>query len=257
MGAALSPWLVGCDAKPGAEISLICLGSAGSGASLFCGWNGLTPSWLRVVGVNLPGREARHREPLLRDCAALAQGTAQALRGLQGPIALFGHSFGALLAFETARRLRDKGDIQQPVRLLVAGRAAPQLHHPYRKTYDLPDPEFIDVLQRYGGTDARILNDPEALRFFLPAIRADLAVNAEYVYTEAPPLRLPITAVRGRQDPVCRFEELQAWQAQTEMPLDMHEWDGAHFFYRQSLHRLLAVFSATLSRCRTPSDEMT
>lgn len=241
----MNPWFSGMELKPSAKVSLVCFGSAGSGGTQFRAWNRLTPDWLRVLGAQLPGREVRHRETMLRDLDAMVGQIVSALRDVPGRIAFFGHSFGALLAFEATRRLRAEGR-ELPCWLFVAGRAAPHLPHAYRKTYHLPDGEFIEVLRQYGGTDSRILDETHQLQFFLPAIRADLEINTEYVHERSARFPVPITAVRGFDDPVCSRAELQAWEEMTTAPLDLHEWEGAHFFYKESQHRLLATFFSRL-----------
>lgn len=236
------PWFTGTGLRPHAQVNLICFGSAGSGGSQFLPWNRLAPDWLRVLGVQLPGREFRHREPLCYDLDELTHAIAVAQRGLSGPIAFFGHSFGALLAFETARRLRNLGD-KEPAWMVVAGRASPHLALAYPKVDRLPETEFLDVVHRFGGTDPQLLENASSLRAYLPAIRADLRINAEYEYTPGPPLTIPVAAMRGLQDPVCSRQELQAWSATTTVPLQMHEWDGAHFFYKDHLPRLFSIFT--------------
>ncbi|MDK2122753.1 thioesterase II family protein [Parachitinimonas caeni] len=243
-----SPWLIGLDAKPEARLTLVCFGSSGSGAIQFRAWNRQTPDWLRVAGVQLPGREARFREAPWHDLGALATAIADALgEQLTGPFACYGHSFGALLAFEVCRQLRRTGSAL-PQLLAVAGRWAPQLPHPYRKTYHLPDAEFIEVLAQYGGTDRRILADAELMRLFLPGIRADLELNTEYVYPPEPPLPLPLIALRGDADPVCSPPELAAWQAQTTAGFSLHTWQGGHFFEKAGQELVLGVVVEALGR---------
>ncbi|MEX0731427.1 MAG: thioesterase domain-containing protein [Aquisalimonadaceae bacterium] len=251
-----TPWLVGLTENPGATVNLICFGSAGSGGSQFRRWNQLAPPWLRIIGVQLPGREERYREVTLRDGAAITRGVVTALEDVPpGTFAFLGHSFGALLAFEVARRLRAQR-LPGPVWLCAVSRAAPHLPLAHRKIYHLPDAEFIDVLRRYGGIDDRILVEPELLRFFLPGIRADLEINTEYLYQAEAPLAVPITAVRGIDDPLCSAEELRAWRAQTDGGFAMHECNGAHFFYRDSQHHLIATAGHALAPyAATANDE--
>lgn len=240
-----NPWFSGAGMKPDAQVNLICFGSAGSGGSQFLPWNRLAPPGLRVLGVQLPGREFRHREPLCMELEPLVRSLADAVAQTAAPFALFGHSFGALLAFETARRLRAQGR-RQPLHLFVAGRAAPQLPLAYPRVDDLPEAEFIEIVRRFGGTDPQILGDSEPLKAFLPAIRADLRINADYRYRPAPPLELPVTALRGSHDPVCSRAELSPWRETTRAQASTLEWDGAHFFYKQHLTRLISTFATAL-----------
>lgn len=243
-------WLDCPGDKADADLTLICFGPAGSGASQFRAWNRLAPAWLRIVGVQLPGREQRYREAPYTDAMALAHELAAAVTEARfGQFAFFGHSFGALLAFESARRLRDAG-ARQPGWLGVAGRPAPHVPHAYRKTYALPQDEFVDVLRSYGGTDARILEKPDLMGFFLPAIRADLEANTEYVYQAGAPLAMPLMAIRGRQDMVCSAAELSAWSELTSAGCTLLEADGGHFFFNQNIGEFLGTVIGTLHAMR-------
>ncbi|WP_167594378.1 thioesterase II family protein [Corallococcus coralloides] len=238
----LSPCVI--DAQ--ASCRLLCFNSAGTGATVFRQWDRASEPALNVVGIQLPGREGRFAEPPARDVRVLTEQLGPSLVPLlDRPFALFGHSYGALVAFELARWLRRHG-LPAPLHLFVAGRPAPQLPYAYRKTYDLPDAEFIDVLRQYGGTRENILADAKALRFFLPIIRADLEANTLYAYREEPPFTCGITAMRGVEDPVCEEGPLLAWREQTQGAFEHVPFAGAHFFHVQAAEPLLRQVEATL-----------
>lgn len=240
-------WLSGLGEKSAASVTLLCLGAAGSGGSQFLAWNRQLPPWLRVVAVQLPGRESRYREPPLTDLAALSDALAAAIAAARlERFAFFGHSFGALLAYETTRALRRNG-AAQPCHLCVAGRDAPHLPLGYVKTYHLPEAEFIEVLHRHGAFDERILASMDLLRFFLPVIRADLEMNTEYVHRFEPPLHLPITALRGIDDRVCVIERLRRWSELTLCRVDTHECEGDHFFFRARPAQLFTILTTALA----------
>ena len=77
--------------------------------------------------VRLPGREARMNEASLTSVGVLSRAIAEAMQNwLDRPFAFYGHSFGALVAFETVRRLRD-GQQPLPGKLIAGARAAPHL----------------------------------------------------------------------------------------------------------------------------------
>lgn len=242
-----TPWLAGLSEKPDADMTLVCFGSAGSGGAQFRAWNRHTPAWLRVIGVQLPGREERYREPLIKDHKVLAAELANVIAALpMKKYAFFGHSFGALLAYETARHLHRTRALT-PHWLCVAGRDAPHLPHAYPKTYALPEPEFIKVLRSYGGFDERILESRELLKFFLPIIRADLEVNTEYVHRGDERLSIPITSIRGIDDKVCSADGIRRWGELTTGEFQCHEWTGGHFFFRDKLDNLLSILTSSLA----------
>jgi medium-chain acyl-[acyl-carrier-protein] hydrolase len=165
------------------------------------------------------------------------------------PFALYGHSMGALIAYELARRLREAGRAE-PVHLFVSGCRAPQLADTRDVTYDLPDPEFIEELRRLKGTPSEVLEHEELLRLVLPLLRADFAVAQTYRYSEGPPLGCPLTAVGGLQDEEVTREQLTPWREMTTGAFSLHMLPGDHFFLHTSQDVLLEIITRQLARLR-------
>jgi len=120
-----SSWLWMPARRPAAPLRLVCIPYAGGGAAVFRAWPALLPD-VEVAVVRLPGWEARFTQPPFRDFGALLDALAAEVAPVRDrPLALFGHSLGALLAFEVARRMSaDTGP--GPVQLFVSGCRAPE-----------------------------------------------------------------------------------------------------------------------------------
>src|SRR5262249_6785221 len=147
--------------------------------------------------------------------ADLVRAAADALRALTDrPVVLFGHSMGALIAYELAREWRRRG-IPGPQRLIVSGHAAPHRPARGRVLHALPDDEFRSELRRLNGTPEGVLENEELLQAFLPTLRADFALCETYTCTNEPPLDVPIVAVGGIGDPRANFDDLDAWRIHT------------------------------------------
>lgn len=243
----MSRWLPA--AMPDAGTRLFCFPHAGVGASTYRAWpRSLSQADLGVLPVQLPGRENRMGEPALRAVEPVVEALVRCVADrLDRPYALFGHSMGALVAFEFARRLRELG-APPPVHLFVSGRIAPQLADPRQKLHDLPDAELCARLADLGGLPAAVLADPALLGLLLPLLRADLAVNENYRYRPAPPLPVPITAFGGEHDPKVTEAELRAWAEQTDDQFTAHLLPGGHFFVQESVRSLLGLLVVGLSR---------
>ena len=193
-------------------------------------WSKELPDTIEVVGVQLPGRESRHAEPCIRAMPELVAKLVDGLGGvMDGPYAFYGHSIGALIAFELTRELRRQGK-PAPLHLLVSGRRAPQ-SPPLPPTYHLNDQDFLaDLTTRYGAMPAAVLDDPEVLAIFLSIVRADVELMDTYRFTEEPPLATPIAAYGGTQDRTLTGSMLDAWQTQTSSTFRSQTFNGDHFF---------------------------
>lgn len=209
---------------------LFCLPYAGGGAMTYRRWaDSLSPS-VEVCAVELPGRGMRLREKPFTRLDALVEAIAIAIRpDLDKPLALFGHSMGAIVSFELARLLRRQYGID-PVYLFVSGRRAPQIPHPKPPTYNLPEPAFLAELRRLNGTPAAVLENTELLQLILPTVRSDFEALETYRYQPEPPLDCAIAAFGGLSDAETNIQELEAWTEQTTAAFSLYMLPGDHFF---------------------------
>jgi len=243
-----SDWFLQPPRRSEAKLRLFCFPYAGGAAALYRGWANPIPSTVEVVPVELPGRGKRLTEPPLRSLPALIEELTPILLPLLDlKFALFGHSMGAMIAFELARELRRR-NAPQPEHLFVAGRPAPQIPDEYPATYNLPDDEFKAAMQRLNGTPAEVLEHSELMDLMLPLLRADFELVQTYQYLDDAPLSCPITAYGGLQDEDVTREQLLAWQEQTRARFSLHMLPGDHFFLRSANRLLLELLAKDLFR---------
>ncbi|MBS1855859.1 MAG: glycosyltransferase [Acidobacteria bacterium] len=193
-----------------------------------------------IVAVRLPGREARHAEAPFERMAPLVDSLAGAIEHyLDRPFAFFGHSMGAIVAFELARELRRRG-APLPRVLIASGARAPQ----FRRGHVPPSPpsreEFVEQLRRLGGLPT---DDPALLRGVLPVLEADATLYRHYVYSEGDPFAFPIRAYGGAQDPNVRGEHLQGWSEQTTAGFRVRTFPGGHFYLNSCREEFLAALA--------------
>lgn len=238
----MTSWFVHPQVRHAAAIRCFCFPYAGVGASAFRGWAPALAPEVEVIAVQLPGRESRLREAPVTDLVSLARGAAAAMAPLvDRPYALFGHSVGAIVAFETARNLRERG-LSGPVHLFVAASRAPDVPWPFppvRQLQDLPLLEEIDC--RYGGTVPReVMESAELRELFVPSLRADIHALETYQYVPASPLSCPISAFMGAADRAVDPSVVERWNAHTTGAFSLRVIGGGHLFLQSARSELLA-----------------
>lgn len=240
-------WTLYARRNPAARMRLFCFPYAGGGATIYSTWWRMLPAEVEVVAVQPPGREARIAEPPFHDLAALVREMhRQLLPELRElPFALFGHSNGALMAFELARTLRRSGG-PMPLHLFASGRPAPQLELEDPPVHDLPEAEFIEELRRLKGTPEEVLQHEELLRLVIPLLRADFSLAETYRYASEPPLPLPLSAYGGAQDLEVPPEQIEAWREQAGGEFRARTFPGGHFFVNEDRAEVVAEVAATL-----------
>ena len=224
----------------GARLRLFCFPYAGAGASVYRAWSNVLAPEIEVVPVQLPGREERIREAPLTRLAPLVELLARELAPrLDVAFAFFGHSMGALVGFELARRLRAEGR-PTPERLFASGRRAPSVIDEGPPLHTLDDDALLEKVRGLGGTPEQILQYPELLRFWLPILRADFELCASYSDADdATPLDCSVSAYGGLNDPHVSRDMLAAWRTHTRAPFNLRMFPGGHFFLHASQRALL------------------
>jgi surfactin synthase thioesterase subunit/glycosyltransferase involved in cell wall biosynthesis len=221
---------------------LFCFPHAGGGAR-----QPLTLSGWTAVPVRLPGRESRLAEAPFERMGLLISALADNIDSyLDHPFAFFGHSMGAVVAFELARELRHRSR-PLPKMLIASGARAPQF-----RRHHVPPPApsreaFVEELGRLQGMPAEVLLDPALMRAILPALEADAALYRNYTYTEEAPLAIPVRAYGGADDPNVRREHLEGWAEQTTAPFAVRVFPGGHFYLTTAYEAFLQTLEGDLA----------
>jgi medium-chain acyl-[acyl-carrier-protein] hydrolase len=246
--APVSPWLVRFGHTAGTR-RLVCFPYAGGNASAYARWHRLLPTDNEVWAVELPGRSRRLHEPPLRHAAPAVSAVCEAISRLDDKaFALFGHSMGALLAFETAAALV-AGGMPRPSAVVVSGLPAldrvvtdPERDSPHASA------DLVDRLRQWGGTPPEVLASPELLDLVLPALQADLRMCSNYQRSGRAPLPVPLAAFGGRSDVMAPVPDLMPWSQLTTDWRGLWLFDGGHFFIRSEERAVLAALVAVLGR---------
>lgn len=241
----MNNWLRCFRPDPDAGARLLCFPHAGGSASGYYSLSAEVAGTAETLVVQYPGRQDRLAEPFAERFGEVVDALlAELPMGGGGPLVLFGHSMGALLAFETARRLAADG--RPPVALLVSGSEAPSLPRAARPS-DAPDDELIREMRLLSGTDEQLLADPEILGLTLPPLRADYAMLSARTYVPGPRLPCPVVALTGDSDPRVSVEGARAWERETAGPFELRVLTGGHFFLGDHLDRVAELVAGYAS----------
>lgn len=225
---------------------LFCFPHSGAGAASYARWRRSARDRIVVCPVQPPGRAERYKETPYRNMVSYVDDLVRDVGPhFTGTYALYGHSVGALVAFEVARRLRAVG-AEPPAHLFVSGRTAPHAPSGRVPLGSRTDDSLVAELRRMGGTPDMFLDEPELLAMFLPVLRADLAVNDQYRYRDEEPLPIPVTAFGGRTDPQVTEAELRMWAEQTSSRFTLRMFPGGHFFVEPHAGELVDLVCAAL-----------
>lgn len=200
----------------------------------------------------MPGREDRFVEPPLRDLDSVLRHLMSAIDPLlDRPFVFFGHSMGALIAYELTRLLRSLGR-PMPAHLFVSGRRAPSIPIGRRAFHDLPDDELIHEIRKLNGTSEGVLQNDELMALVLPTLRADFAIHDIYHYREQAALDVPFSVFGGLDDIATTTDNLSAWGSLTTRGARLSLFRGGHFFIDELRDEVLSAIDRVLLHLLEP-----
>lgn len=238
------------EARPDAP-SVVCFPHAGGDPRAYLAWQRELGTDATVRAVCVPGRAHRFAEPRPEALDELADAAAEAVLALAGPLCLFGHSLGGLVAFEVARRLRERDVVRH---LVISGCAAPSLLPTEYIVWaaGLPWDEFVEATARYEGLAPEIVEDPDLAELLLAELRADVRTYARYRYRPAEPLAVAATLVNGADDWRVSGGVLHPWEREFTTVPAYHWREGGHFYFTDRPAAVTDVLRAALHRDPAP-----
>lgn len=245
--AAHDLWLRRFHQAPRSRARLLCLPHAGGSASFYFPVSAALAPEIEVLAVQYPGRQDRRLEPSIATIAELADRIYEVVGEPDDrPLAVFGHSMGAILGFELSRRLQADG--RAPAVLFASGRRGPGTHRA-EFVHQRADDGLVAELKKLSGTNAALLGDEEILRMVLPAIRNDYRAIETYERPPGAPLTIPIVALIGDDDPKATVDEAKAWAEETTGDFALRVFPGGHFYLAAHQRAVLDEITERVRAC--------
>ena len=235
----------------------MCLPFAGAGASFFYPWYEKAGRQIEIVAIQLPGRESRIDDKPYRDVNTAVDELFPEIAGElgAGPVMLFGHSLGAVLAYELAHRFSAAPGFDV-ARLIVSGSPGPWTRRARRAT-GLADDDFLARVSEFAQYNAETMQNPEVRKLVLPTLRADVEMHEKYLSGRSDPLAAPITSLRGRDDQLVTADQAAEWARATSREFQLAELPGSHMYITQSGDEILGMASDAASQLRKAPGQTT
>ncbi|CAM3145832.1 thioesterase II family protein [Janthinobacterium lividum] len=233
--------------EAGATAKLFCFPYAGAGTTSYHAFCKALPAHIIPFVAKLPGRETTRNQAPLTDIHDIVQQLTRAIRPCLGaePVVFWGHSMGALVAFEVARLL---GADLGPRQLIVSGHAAPHIPAPPRpiSVDEMNDAHFVRMLESYNGMPSAILENSDLLKLILPQLRADFLALDCYRYVPGARLECDILCINGESDRLVKREQVLAWREETRGSFSCEWLPGSHFFINENRAALVRIIAEAI-----------
>ncbi|MGE4512796.1 MAG: thioesterase II family protein [Chryseobacterium sp.] len=230
------------------KINLYSIPYAGGSSVVYNKWSENLQSSVNIKPVELSGRGKRFSEPLYEDIHEAVEDIFNSIKEeiTEIPYALFGHSMGALIAFELAQRIRKAG-LPSPVHIFISGRSAPHVNKTGEKMYSrMDDVKFRQEVLNLGGTPKEFFSHPELLELFLPVLKNDFRLVENYSYNyNYQPLNVDMTVLLGKGDDLTETEG-ESWSEYTTESCEITYLEGGHFFINEQRLNITQIINNSL-----------
>jgi len=228
------------------DLRLVCFPHAGGNANVFQPWAGLLDGATDLLAVCYPGRQDRVLEPCVDQMDVLAERISDVLVPyLDRPVAFFGHSMGASVAYEVTLLLESRYGFTPSV-LFVSGHGAPHICR-VELDPDLADDEYLlSRIGALGEVDPVLLQSPKLRELIMPSLRGDLRMLYRHLPREPAKVQAPIVAYLGTEDPTCTTTTVRAWGELTTGGFEMATFPGDHFYLVPEQDQVVAAVTARL-----------
>lgn len=237
-------------------VKLLCFPYAGGAASVYNRWKLYAGKGIEIVPIELAGRGKRIREPLYQSMGEAVEDLYRTILPLveNTPYAFWGHSMGGSIAFELCRKIIGMNR-PEPLHLFISGRCPPSVYKECTILHNLPLQDLKEEILDMGGTQSSIFENQELMEIFLPILRADFKLIEEYEYTafgfETYQINCGITAFTGTQDSMATYADMRLWEKHTRNEVEVHTFEGGHFFIHDSVPDIMRVVNGKLDSLRT------
>jgi len=227
-------WIVERAVSIPPKLRVFCFHHIGGGPSAFLNWREKLPEDISLCCIQLPGRESREGEPLLKNASTVVQGMLAAiLPYVNSPYLFFGHSQGALFSTEVTRQLQMMGQ-PLPKHLILSCMQPIYNDETFIEKFKLDDDFLNDddafiqfMVNSFGGIPDALLKDKELLKSYLPILRSDISC-----FTHTIPLEklfsIPITAIYCEDDKAFNQRQVHKWSQLTTAEYDEIKLPGGH-----------------------------
>lgn len=229
------------------DLRIVCLPYAGGNASIYANWTSYLPDNVELVALQLPGRANRFNEKISTNMYQIINDLRVGLEEVtSSPYVLFGHSFGAKIAYELAFTI-ERELLPPPLHLIASACEAPHILHNKKQLHSLPDDEFVRELRKMNGTPEEILNNLSMLKLSLPIIRADFEASESY-FSAGKRVSFPISVIYGSEDNDVLLEDVKGWRELSSVQVDIFKVTGDHFFVNKRPRETVDTVNKILSQ---------
>lgn len=231
------------------EIKLFCFPYAGGSSVIYEKWRKFLYPSIKLIPIEYAGRGNRFNKPLLENINDILEDIFLIIeKNLDkgDEYSLFGHSMGALIAYELSYKLISE-NFNSPTHVFFSGKLAPHIENSFNPINNLNDLEFKQKILQLGGTPIEALKNDEWSKLFLPILKTDFKAVENYIYCKKDKLLPCNFSILYGQDDFLTANRIEEWTYHTKKQCTFLKFSGGHFFLKDHTSDITTLINNTLS----------
>lgn len=228
------------------NIRLFCIPYAGGSSSTYYRWKDHVDKRIELIPIELSGRGRRFEEPHYSSIEDAVEDMYKSIHSFNDdkPYAIWGHSMGAVIAYELAHLLQKRKRIM-PHHLFCSGTSAPDLRVREKQIHNLPDNEFLEEIQKLEGTPNEFFDNQDLVDLYTPILRNDFKIVEQYRFQEKEaPLQTNLNVLYGDEESF--KDQVRGWERHTNYLCRFYEFQGKHFFIFEHVKSIAKIINESL-----------
>lgn len=231
------------------SIKLFCIPHAGGTAASYLQWKIFLDKNIEIIPVELKGRGIRMNESFYENIQEAVDDIYLFIKKNinNSSYAIFGHSMGALLAFEVVHKIQSE-KCPLPVHMFFSGRNPPHYRDEDVDFYLQSDQTLINEFIRIDKKQEKIFKDDNIKSIFLPIIRADYKILCLYDYMQkSDKINCDISILNGKDDLSINNDTMGDWKNYSSKRCELIFFDGSHFFVYENKKNTVNFLNETIN----------
>lgn len=226
---------------------LFCVPYAGGSKGAYLKWSQYINPAIEIDAVEFKGRGGRFGEPFYNSFGEAVEDIYSYIKNKieNEEYAIYGHSMGAILAYELYYRIVADGR-RKPRHIFFSGRHSPNVRSYMYVSHKMPDAEFMDRILALGGIPDDVSQSKEVLKFFLPILKNDIRILENYIYIgRNEKIQCNISVLNGTEDRIDPCRKV-TWSDLCDKECKLYDFHGNHFFINSYLEDIAKIIESAL-----------
>lgn len=231
------------------SIKLFCIPYAGGTAIIYESWKRRLGESIELIPLELKGRGSRGKEKFYNNFDEAVDDLYDKIKSVlkrEDCYAIFGHSMGALIAYELTHKLT-RNNYKEPMHLFLSGRYPPHIKKSKGMIRSKSDEELIQAISELNPDAKEIYENKKWAGYFLTIIRSDFEMLESYEFTPSrDKLNCKISLLNGNRDIGVGKDEVKEWDRYTNETCTFYEFNGGHFFINYDARKIIEIINSSL-----------